>query len=397
MKLIFLTSRLPYPPDRGDRVRTYNFLRQFSREHDVTLLSFIANENERLLANELAPYCEEMHLVRLPQWKSAATAALNIWRDAPLQTLFYRSRQMGMVIEQLLAARPFDAAYVHLFRMAPYLANYPDLYRILDFTDLISYELRTSLPYQPAPWRALYRFEEPRIARYEQTIGSQFDEVWFISERDRELYGQSEQLVRQQVIPNSIDETLLLVDPKGIDSSKLLFVGHLQVNHNVDAARYLAREIMPLILSEIPACELQIVGAGDRNSVADLEECPGVRVLGFVPDLRTVFAKSAISVAPLRFSAGIQVKVVEAMAAGLPVVTTSAVCAGIGAEPGRDLLVADDAPAFAAQVVRLLRDRPQRQEVGGAGRDFVQIHFTAQTAVDRLRSIESTIGGAATT
>ncbi len=396
MRLIFLTSRLPFPPDRGDRVRTYSFLRHFSREHDITLLSFIANDNERLLAKELAPYCEEMHLVRLPRWKSALSAALNGWRDVPLQTLYYRSRQMAAVIDHLLASRPIDAAYVHLFRMAPYLENRPELYRILDFTDLISYELRTSLPYQSTLWRSLYRLEEPRIARYEKAVGAQFNEVWFISERDRELYGQSEQQVRQQVIPNSIDEVLLMVDPQGIDSSKLLFVGHLEVNHNVDAARYLAREIMPLIRSEIPDCELQIVGAGDKGRVADLDNLPGVSVLGFVPDLRSVFVECAISVAPLRFSAGIQVKVVQAMAAGLPVVTTGAVCMGVGAEPGRDLLVADDAHDFAGQVIRLLQDRQLRRQIGAAGRDFVRIQFTSQAAVERLRDIERTVGGPTT-
>lgn len=392
MQLLFLTSRLPYPPDRGDRLRTYQFLKLFAREHAVTLVSFISDEKERVLAEELATFCEEIHLVYLPPWKSASNAALNVWRSTPLQALYYHSRQMERVIDDLLSATSFDAAYVHLFRMASYLENQVQLYRIMDLTDLVSFELRSSLPYQTASWRTLYRFEEPRIARYERRAAAHYDEVWFISARDRDLFSMGEPQERLQVVPNIIDERLLLLDKTSADATKLLFVGHLDVRHNIDAAWYMAEEIMPLILHELPQCELQIVGAGSGQKVAGLDELPGVRVVGFVPDLRTVFADSAVSVAPLRFSAGIQNKVIESMAAGLPVVTSSSVSAGIGTKPGSDLLVADSAGDFAAQVLRLLRDKGLRQSLGRAGRAFVQTHMTAQAAAGRLRAINELVG-----
>lgn len=391
MKLLFLTSRLPYPPDRGDRLRTHQFLRLFAREHAVTLVSFIVHERERFLAEELTAYCDEVHLVYLPAWKSAASVALNFWRDLPLQTLYYRSRQMKRTVDDLLCAQSFDVAYVHLFRMAPYLMDHPELYRILDLTDLISYEIRSSLPYQTTPWRTLYRIEGPRIARYEQYVASRFDDVWFISRRDRDLFVEGGQQAPVQVIPNSIDEDLFLLDRTSPDMSNLLFVGHLDVEHNIDAVKYMAEEIMPIILRDAPDCQLQIVGAGSGNKLLGLEQLPGVRVIGYVPVLRNIFAECAISVAPLRFSAGIQNKVIESMAAGLPVVTTGSVSAGLGTEPERDLLVADNARTFAEQVIRLLQDEQLRRRLGRAGRAFVKTHFTSRPAIDRLDAISEQI------
>lgn len=397
MHLIFLTSRIPYPPNRGDRLRTYQFLRLFAREHAVTLVSFIAHQKERLLAEELAQYCKEIHLIYLPAWKSSASVAQNVWRDLPFQTLYYRSRQMAQTVDNLLLLNSFDMAYVHLFRMAPYLMDHPELYRILDLTDLISFEIRSSLPYQTTPWRTLYRLEEPRIARYEQRVASHFNEVWFISKRDRDLFAKGRQQAHLQVVPSAIDENFFLIDgassadDASSDASRLLFVGHLDVKHNIDAARYMAEEIMPIVLREVPESELLIVGAGNGHKVLELDHLPGVRVAGYVPDLQDVISGSAISVAPLRFSAGIQFKVVEAMAAGLPVVTTSSVSAGLGTEPGRDLLVADSANDFARQVISLLTDKGLRRRLGHAGRVYVQTHITLQAAIDRLRAIEDLI------
>jgi hypothetical protein len=131
MRLLFLTSRLPYPPDRGDKRRTNQFLKLFAGEHSVTLVSFFAEERERLLAEELRPYCEAMHLIHLPLRRSVLNVALNFWRDLPLQALYYRSPQMERVLSDLLSQQTFDLAYVHLFRMAPYLIGEQQLYRNL--------------------------------------------------------------------------------------------------------------------------------------------------------------------------------------------------------------------------------------------------------------------------
>jgi sugar transferase (PEP-CTERM/EpsH1 system associated) len=393
MRILFLTSRLPYPPDRGDRLRTYQFLRLFANDHEVTLLSFIANEQERHLARSLAPYCENIHLLPLPPWKSRKNVAINVWENLPLQALYYRSRQMEQKVDDLLSSSYFDLVYVHLFRMAQYVDKHPEIYRILDLTDLISFEIRSSIPYQTAVWQLIYRFELPRITRYEKQIASFFNEVWFISSRDQDLFMVGKRQLNSQVVPHSIGKEFASLSQNLDGPLILLFVGHLEVSHNVDAVNYMAKQIMPLILQEVPSVEFQIVGAGDTGKVRALNRLPSVRVIGYVSDLKTVFRQNAITVAPLRFSAGVQTKVVESMVAGLPVVTTSDVNAGLGALPGRNILLGDNRKDFAAQVLRLMRDKPLRRQIGEAGRAYALTHFSSQIAIDRLAAIRKQIQG----
>ena len=393
MRILFLTSRLPYPPERGDRFRTYQFLRLFARDHEVTLLSFIANEQDRQNAAHLTPYCEEIRLLPLPPWKSGKNVAMNVWRDFPMQALYYRSRSMQNLVDDLLSSSSFDLAYVHLFRMAQYLDNHPEIYRILDLTDLISFEIRSSIPYQSAVWQLIYRFELPRIAKYEKHIAAYFNEVWFISSRDRDLFIEDGRRLNTQVVPHVIGENFTSLRQNLAGPLKLLFVGHLEVRHNVDAVTYMAKQIMPYILRELPEVEFQIVGAGDTGKVIALDRLPGVRVTGYVSDLKTVFRQNAIAVAPLRYSAGVQTKVVESMAAGLPVVTTSNVNAGLGTLPGRHLLVADTNLDFAAQVLKLARDELLEKRLAEAGRVYVKTYFSSQAARDRLDAIHEKIKG----
>ena len=185
MRILFLTARLPYPPTRGDRLRAYHFLRVLSREHRLTLLSFIGDEGEAAHLSPLRVFCEDIQLVHRAPWQSTLGAAAGLWRPLPLQSLYYRSPVMQGAVDRLLARTPFDAVYVHLFRMAQYVSARYRPYRILDLTDAISGEVMRSLPYRDPLWRLVYRLELPRIRRYEREMVGRFDETWVISETER--------------------------------------------------------------------------------------------------------------------------------------------------------------------------------------------------------------------
>lgn len=387
MNLLFLTSRLPYPPDRGDRMRVFNMLKHLSAEHEITLVTFVADRDELVHLAELESVTTAVHWIPQSRARSALTVGVNAWRDQPLQALYYRSGKMARLLDQLLANQLFDAVVCHLFRMAPYLADRRDLYRIVDLTDLISREIAAARPYRSPLWRAIYRLELPRIERCERQVARQFNEVWLISDAERAALATAVPEANLHTIPNGV----ALMDPPQTEPAApvLTFVGHLDVFHNVDAARWLATEILPRVQTAVPAATLRIVGAGRGAGVADLAALPGVGIDGFVPDMGAVLRAAAVSVAPLRFAAGVQNKVLEAMAAGRPVVTTPMVNAGIGAVDGRDLLVGSDADQIAAHIVDLLRDADKRKRVGAHGRGFVQTHFSWQRVVDRMRRIEA--------
>ena len=387
MRILCLTPRLPYPPNRGDRLRAFHIIEHLAAHHELTLASFISHEAQRQYVAPLEQY-GHVHVVSQGPLRSAAAVAGNVWRRAPLQALYYRSRAMRRLVDDLVEATPFDAAYVHLFRMAPYLAGRRRLYRVVDLTDAISKEVGLSLPYRSPAWRLLYRLEGPRIARYECRVAREFEETWLISEADRQHLAAACPGANLRVVPNGVDTAHFQPTGRPVEPDSLIFVGHMGVPHNVDAARYLVAEILPLVRQRVPDVRLSIVGADPAPEVERLGQEPGVAVTGFVPDLNDYLNRAAVFVAPLRFAAGVQNKVLEAMAAGRPVVTTSVINAGLGGVPGRDLLVADGTPAMVAQVVRLLQDGELREQIGRAGRQFVQSRYSWQHAVRRMAAIE---------
>ena len=388
MRLLFLTSRLPCPPNRGDRLRTFHLLRLLGQEHELTLLSFVTSKAEAERGRELAAYCPDMHFIVRSKLRSTVTAFANIWRRQPLQALYYRSSEMQHRLDGLLASQKFDAAYVHLFRMAPYVEGKTDLYRIIDLTDMISLEIAESLPYRTAISRFIYRFELPRIVSYERQLAGWADETWLIGARDKNMLAEEQPAANLQVVPNGVDLARFYPDKQGSDTERLVFVGHLDVFHNIDAVNFLLDDILPLVRQKIPDTTLDIIGPG--TGVTTTRGSPkGIRVRGFVPELNQALNQAAVFIAPLRFSAGVQNKVLEAMAAGLPVVTTGNVNAGLGARPDHDLLVGDTATELATAIITLLEDAPMRERIGKAGRGFVKQRFSWHVAVDRVACISS--------
>ena len=391
MRILFLTGRLPYPPNRGDRLRAYHFLRVLSQQHQITLLSFIGDNREAGLIGPLRQFCEDIQLVHRGQFQSTMTTGLNAWRALPFQSLYYRSSVMQGAVDRLLDRGRFDAVYVHLFRMAQFVAGRSRPYRILDLTDAISSEVERSLPYRDPKWQLVYRLELPRIRRYERDVVRHFDETWLISNAERQKLLDGKDNPKIHVVPNGVDSARYRPSGLPVDSPRLIFVGHMGVFHNVDAAEYLVREILPRVRAEFPNTSLDLVGAEPAPPVKHLASTPGVRVLGHVADLNAALNDASIFVAPLRFAAGVQNKVLEAMAVGLPVVTSTYVNNGLEAEGGRHLLVANEPDQFAAAILTLLKDTQLRRNLGRAGREFVMNQYRWEDVLERVNAIQSQI------
>jgi sugar transferase (PEP-CTERM/EpsH1 system associated) len=391
MRILCLTSRLPYPPNRGDRLRAFHFIEHLSQEHELTLVSFIADQAEREHLSSLRAYCPNVHVLPMSPPLSAMTVACNIWRREPLQVLYYRLSAMRCLVDELAATTGFDAAYVHLFRMAPYVVGHPELYRIVDLTDVISKEIDLSLPYRGFLSRLVYQLEKPRIARYERWVARTFEETWLISKADQQSLASDCPEANIQVVSNGVDLDRFHPTGHAPKPNSMIFVGHLRVFHNIDAATHLVRDLLPLVRQQVPDCTLQLVGADPDPHVKQLGRDPAVTVTGYVPDLNEYLNRSAVFVAPLRFAAGIQNKALEAMASGRPVVTTSLINQGLGARPGREILIADDTETMAQQIVTLLRDDGLRGKIGQQGRHFVQRNYTWNHVMERMRVIEEVL------
>lgn len=394
MRILFLTSRLPYPPYRGDRVRTWNFLKSLSARHDVRLLSFTEGAADDDGVRELSKLAD-VETVRLAPARSLANMALGLLSPLPYQVLYYRSAAMERKVSSALRREQFDVMVVHLFRMAPFALAalratagrpHPAPVTALDLTDAISTELALSLPRRPLLLRPAYVWECSKVRRYEALAATAFDEVWTISESDRKAILDVAAGANVAVVPNGVDESLFARTPGGTGSTAL-FVGNFDVPHNIDAARHLARDIMPLVRAAEPGAVLRLVGHGRLERLRLGGRDQGVETRGFVPRLSDAYAGAAVFVAPLRFAAGVQNKVIEAMASGLPVVTTSLVNRGLGATDGDEIVVRNEPSAFADAVAGLLRDREGARRLGERGRAFVRVRFTWNAVVDRVEAL----------
>ena len=396
MRILALTSRVPFPPLRGDKVRTFNFLKALSERHDVDLLTFVEGDADRALARRL-DWLRSAETISLPRIRSYANMALGALSSLPYQTLYYRSGSMREAFAAAVGRETYDLVYVHLFRMAPYALGGGDVGAAgapayaLDLTDAISVELSESVPRRPFPIRPAYAWEAEKIRRYEARVARAFDETWVIAEADAAAIASVAPDADVVVVPNGVDESLFSLpgaDAEGV----VLFVGNLSIAHNTDAVEFLVGEIMPRVRRRVSEARLRVVGHGADERMRRAAAEGGFDLGGYVPELADAYRGAAVFAAPLRFAAGVQNKILEAMAAGLPVVTTPTGNRGLGAPAGEALAVAEDAEGLSDEIVRLLGDRSRRAAVGSAGRAFVRGRFSwsavrghAERLVERTR------------
>ncbi|MEZ5330946.1 MAG: glycosyltransferase [Thermoanaerobaculia bacterium] len=396
MRLLCLTSRLPAPRDRGDRVRARGLLETFARDHRVTLLTACEDRTEVDRARGLEGIVERVCPVLLPRWLSLTAVASQAWRPLPLQALYYRSSRFRRALAAL-DPLSFDVIYLQLFRLAPYVFPLPAgparPRRIVDLTDVVSGEIARSLPFRGPAGRWFWSREGRRIAAYEESLGRQADEIWVVAEAERKALLSRVPEAPVRVVPSGVDAAAFAPDGSLPVAGRLLFVGHLGVAHNADAARWLVEEILPRVRARRPEAHVRLVGASPSRTVTRLGRRTAVEVAGFVPELAEELRCAEVFMAPLRFCAGLQTKVLEAMAAARPVVTTAEVARGLDARPGTHLLVGDDAASLAERTLELLADRPLAAALGRAARRHVVERFSWETARRRLLELGETVPG----
>lgn len=389
MNILFLSSRIPYPPIRGDKLRLYHIIRKLSSSgHRLFLISFIEEREEISYIKRLRGYCEEVIVEYLPRYRSEIKALKGIFTKLPLQVAYYQSGRMKKIIDNFLSGKTVDLIYVHLFRMAPYALNYKDVYKILDLTDVVSKEIELSISHRSGIKKLIYNLEFPRIRRYEIIISSEFDETWVISEYEAKLLRSYSPNSRVEVVTNGVDTDYFR--PVNIKKNlfSLIFVGNLQVDHNVDAILYFYKDIFPLIRRKIPQTKFYITGASPDHRVKILSRDKNVVVTGLVKDLNLNLNKANIFIAPLRFSAGVQNKILEAMSAGLPVVCSPLANQGIEAVPEREILIANNSLHFAEQLIYLMENPERCKEIGLSARKFVKKYFKWENVIKKFQTIE---------
>jgi len=379
MKLLLLSSRPPWPPTRADQMTVDRMLRFLAaRGVDVDLACFVENEAEdRALRSELGPVCRRIVTLRLPRWRSYLRTALSLPGREPMQVAYYRSPELTRLVRERVTREGYDLVYVHLIRMAEFARGLPVPKVIgLQISQALNLQRMVDNVRDPAR-RLFYQVEASKVRPYEAAICREFDRVFLVGRRDVEEIAKTAELKNAVVQPHGQDvPALARLRETRREPGAIVMSGVMGTYTNVDAATWFAREVFPLVEREVPAASFWIVGRQPQREVLALARPPRVVVTGEVPDVSDWLLRAEVGVAPLRIGAGMQNKLVQAMAAGLPVVATPVANEGIQAADGTHLWLREGPRAFADAVIALLRDREARERLGAAARGFVERHWT---------------------
>lgn len=377
MKILFLANRVPYPPFRGDKLKIFNLAKRLCGKHELHLLTFAQAEEDFTYRAELEKIFTKVVFVSLPKWKSARNCIAGLVSHLPFQVLYFRSEAMRAALAEMLSHEHFDAVHVQHLRMAQYMADYRELPRILDLPDAFSLYWKRKREHSRNPlMRAFEAEEQKRVLRYEQEVLHRFEKTLVCSVEDKNYLEETHGLHNMDLLPNGVDTSVFF--PNNHDyghQHTLLFTGNMDYGPNVDAVTYFTGEILPLIRQHHPAVHFVIAGQRPLPKVRALAG-PGISVTGFIPNLADAYNKASVVVAPLRFGAGTQNKVLEAMAMGIPVVCSHIGFAGLGIQNGEGAIMQTDPEAFAQTVCRLLDSADYRRQVGEQGVSVIQSRFS---------------------
>ena len=403
MKILFLSLRCPYPPHRGDRIRSYNFIKQLSKQHAVTLVYFAESETDIESAKHLEPFCERIEWVRFHRSFALLNAGVHCLSKHPLQLHYWYTPQMQRRINALLTQERFELIHAQLFRMGQYVTEVQGPTKVLDLCDSLALNLSRRAELESNPWlakikldctpkRFLVKLEEKRVRRYEVDIMKAFDCGTVVARFDRDYLLAQDDSLNLSIVPMGVDLGYFQPNPITQPAPMLLFTGTMNYFPNADAAIYFCDEVFPRIRERHPEACFYVVGNQPSEPVKRLEAHEGVTVTGYVPDVRPYFEKASVFVAPLRAGSGIQTKNLEAMAMGVPVVTTSVGAMGLEADIGKELLVADTPADFAEQVIHLLDNIRLRKTLAQTARTRVENSYSWEAIGERLKHVYAQAG-----
>lgn len=401
MNILFIA---PYVPNLV-RVRPYNLIRSLARRgNNITLATLISEESEVADIEKLRPFCQQILSMRVPKWLSLLNVCAALPSSRTLQASYSWqpafARQIGEQVDHSKGKQMYDIIHVEHLRGAPYgislrESGLPARTRppiLWDSVDCISHLFRQASSKSKknlSRWGT--RFELSRTVKYESWLIKQFDAVTVTSSVDRDAFldlpGLESRNLPIRVLPNGVDLDYFQPGNGQRDPATLVISGKMSYHANVTMALFFVQEVMPCIWSRRPDVRVVVVGKNPPREILALADHPRIQVTGTVQNISSYLQKSTVAVAPIQYGAGIQNKVLEAMATATPVVTTSQGISALTVQPGRDLLVADDAIDFAEKVLFLLNRPEEQRRIGQSGREYVETHYQWDQIAAQLEEI----------
>jgi len=366
--LLFLAHRLPFPPNKGDKVRSFHFLQHLAGRYRVYLGAFVDDPADWPHVEALRGLCAEMCIEAIVPWSKRARSTAGLLRGEALTLGYFRNRRLHQWVKEVTGRERIARAFAFSSPMAQYALELPDVRCFIDMVDMDSLKWAEYARRRPWPISALYAREADRLLDYERRIAARAEASIFVTREEAQLFCDAapECAARVVTIGNGVDSAYFAPSPDfespfAPDERPIVFTGAMDYWPNVDAVSWFTREVLPEIRRRDASARFYVVGMNPDAVVRALASDPAVVVTGRVDDVRPYLQHARVIVAPLRVARGIQNKVLEAMAMARPVIVTPAMAAGMSARPGVELEVASDAAEFASKVLLLIDSEKARR------------------------------------
>ncbi len=384
MKLLIVLSRFPYPLEKGDKLRAYHQIKYLSKNHDIYLVTL----NDRKLSQEeidaILPFCKELHVMNLSWWTKLFSIITFFFRGLPLQCGYFYSRKAHSRIKRLIRVIKPDHIYGQLVRIAEYIKR-ESSHKTIDYQDVLSKGMDRRA--QVAPWylKPFFQTEYRRLAKYEAAIFPYFDHHTIITGVDRDLIPHTDSQ-RIEIVPNGVDFEKFHCSHREKEFD-LIFTGNMSYSPNIDAATYLVETIFPELKKSFPAITLVICGANPTAKIKALVR-KGVVVTGWVDDMCDYYSRSRIFIAPMQLGTGLQNKLLEAMASGIPCITSTLAGKPLeNIEQGKDIMICNNSTGYIDSITTLLTNPELYNELAQNGERFVQENYNWESATRKLAEI----------
>jgi polysaccharide biosynthesis protein PslH len=388
VKILYVCHRFPFPPKRGGKIRPFNMIRHLSASgHEVTVASLARSRDEASEGRGISSYCARFEMVEVNDSVQMARMVARLPTLTPSSMGYFYSPQLARRVRELLEEQRFDLIFVHCSSAAQYVASARGVPKVLDFGDMDSQKWLEYARYKTFPFSAGYRLEGLKLEREEKRLARMFDLCTATTQAEWETLERYKLGVPSDWFPNGVDADYFSPTPEPYDGDTLSCVGRMDYYPNQEGMFDFCANVLPRVQQRRPRTKLVIVGADPTPAVRKLGDLPGVTVTGSVPDVRPYVRASAAMVAPLNIARGTQNKILEAMAMGVPVVTSPAAAGGVDAAPGEHLLVAASHEEQTQAVLRVLDDRTERQRLAAAGRARMLSHHAWPSSMRRLDAI----------
>jgi glycosyltransferase involved in cell wall biosynthesis len=391
MRVLLLSQVLPYPPDSGPKVKTWNVLKYLAQHHEVTLVSFVRGD-QTAEAEHLRRYCKAVYTV--PMERGALHDGLAMVRsllsNQPWMMVRDDRAAMRHLVDRLAVETRFDIAHADQLNMAQYAARVPGAGRILDAHNALWVLYRRLWQTMgPGPRRWLLGRDWQLLERYEGQVCRDFDAVLAVSEEDKAALQQAAgKAVDMAVIPIAIDTDEVSVVTRQAGADHIIHIGTMYWPPNIDGIRWFIHEVYPHIRAKRPDVVFDVVGARPPQELVNLSgNGTGINVTGYVDDPTSYLEQAGVMVIPLRAGGGMRVKILNALAQGVPIVSTSLGCEGIAVTHGQDIMIADSPDEFAEAVMRVLDSPILAERLGRNGRQLAEQRYDYRRACRLLEAV----------